>query len=259
MAVRRGRSPPPPLSCIPSTTVPPDTAVASRPDRSALCQLDDFRHDGALAGNPPARRIGLDDVKTLVHWKLLVPHPSPCVLGARLTAWWRRQRGHFRPRLLALVASNPAARLRQVVDGALQGYWADGDVAKATQALCALRGVGPATASLLLAVSHPERVVFFSDEAFFWLCAGGRPVPLRYSAAEYAALSRAAVQVADRLSVPVVDVEKVAYVLMQPSSAPAASPSPPPALPPAAAKRLPEETAAPTGPVRRSKRVRAAR
>ena len=38
-----------------------------------------------------------------------------------------------------------------------------------------LRGVGPATASLVLSVAFPMDVPFFGDEVFEWLCGGEGP------------------------------------------------------------------------------------
>jgi len=94
-----------------------------------------------------------------------------------------------------------------------------------------LRGIGPATASLLLAVHDPARVIFFADEAFLWLCSGSGPgsgpgpgsgksssakLPaIKYSAAEYALLYGRARALGVRLGVRAVDVEKVAFVLVR--------------------------------------------
>lgn len=38
-----------------------------------------------------------------------------------------------------------------------------------------LRGVGPATASLILSVACPEMIPFYSDDVYLWVCAGVYP------------------------------------------------------------------------------------
>jgi hypothetical protein len=166
------------------------------------------------------KQMGLDDVQRLVRWKL--------------------RRGTFRPTLLKLVLSNDAATVRQTVREANAAYHAGSngergeggekkeknekekekeqehkDVAAALAVLTRLKGIGPATASLLLAVHAPDEVVFFADEAFHWLCCRGRAAPIRYTAKEYRALNDAAGTLARRLKVRAVDVEKVAFVMMR--------------------------------------------
>src|SRR5690606_15652463 len=69
-------------------------------------------------------------------------------------------------------------------------------------------------ASLLLSVHDAERVLFFSDEAYYWLCCGGRKEAIKYNKKEYTALGESAKRLMGRLGVRAVDIEKVAYVLM---------------------------------------------
>ena len=77
--------------------------------------------------------------------------------------------------------------------------------------MTALKGVGPATASLFLAVAEP-RVPFFSDEVFRWTVGDwGRGI--KYSPGEYGELIGRVRAVADRLGVEVGEVECVAWVL----------------------------------------------
>jgi hypothetical protein len=84
------------------------------------------------------------------------------------------------------------------------------------QTLCLLRGIGPATASLLLSVHDPDSVLFFSDEAFWWLCCDGRRGErIKYTPKEYQVLLSEASKVTGRLGVGATEVEKVAYVLMK--------------------------------------------
>jgi hypothetical protein len=118
-----------------------------------------------------------------------------------------------------LVSSNDSATVQRTIATAMAAYWGAQPAAETTSAaldgISTLRGVGPATASLLLSVHDPARVVFFSDEAFYWLCAGGSNgrAPLQYSAKEYRALQAAAQALVARLGVSATDVEKVAYVV----------------------------------------------
>jgi hypothetical protein len=104
-----------------------------------------------------------------------------------------------------------------------------------------LRGVGPATASLILSIAtvvgDPVRQVpFYSDDAYLWLVFGGYPTPgneevkvkgvkangeldVKYNLKEFRVLWEEVQGLRGRLngddldSVSTVDVEKVAYVL----------------------------------------------
>lgn len=59
----------------------------------------------------------------------------------------------------------------------------------AIKTLAELKGVGPATASLLLAVYDPDTVPFFADELYRWVCCGGEwGRGIRYAVGEYKAL-----------------------------------------------------------------------
>lgn len=78
-----------------------------------------------------------------------------------------------------------------------------------------LKGVGPATASLLLAVHDPEHVIFFSDEAYRWLCAGGEKASIKYNVKEYDQLQAKATTLTTKLRVSPIDIEKVAFVIIK--------------------------------------------
>lgn len=174
-----------------------------------------------------------------------------------------RRHGKFRPTLMKLVSSNDSAVVNETISKAMTAYWERTDASAAVDAFAKLKGIGPATASLLLSVHDPERVLFFSDEAFYWLCCRGRKSPIKYSAKEYRDLSAAAQDMEERLRVSAVDIEKVAYVLINKGPS---VPSPPvhgqPATPadhaPARgtkrAERTSEDDAHATQQVRRSKR-----
>lgn len=115
---------------------------------------------------------------------------------------------------MKLVSSNEDSFTENTIKGAMGLYKKDRDAAAAVDALIKLKGIGPATASLLLAVHDPEKVIFFADEAFYWLCSGGRRDPIKYNAKEYRDLNAKTQVLARRLNVGAIDIERVAYVLM---------------------------------------------
>ncbi|KAK7739895.1 hypothetical protein SLS53_005488 [Cytospora paraplurivora] len=162
-----------------------------------LSELSKFRYEEApslFALKKPSRPMQLDDVRSLVEWKL--------------------KHGKFRPTLMGLVSSNDESSVKNTIKDALDLYKQASDIPATIGILTKLRGIGPATASLLLAVHDPERVIFFSDEAFYWLCCHGKSGPIKYNAKEYRELSENARVLAERLEATAVDVERVAYVLM---------------------------------------------
>ncbi|KAI0911108.1 hypothetical protein F4823DRAFT_327965 [Ustulina deusta] len=166
--------------------------------QSSLLELDEYRYKVAVEAfqsKQPKRQMGHDDVKTLVDWKL--------------------RHGKFRPTLMKLVSSNDGEVVRKTIQEAMAQYWLDGNIAKAMDAIAKLKGIGPATASLLLSIHDPERVIFFSDEAFWWLCCGGQKLPIKYNAKEYRQLNIAADKIAKRLQVGATEIERVAYVVMK--------------------------------------------
>lgn len=75
--------------------------------------------------------------------------------------WHYRKHGTFRPKLLQLVKSNPKELVEATTRKACANEEKDALVALKT--LTALKGIGPATASLLLSVHRIEEVPFFSD------------------------------------------------------------------------------------------------
>ncbi|KAK0384078.1 hypothetical protein NLU13_8167 [Sarocladium strictum] len=178
-----------------------DGIDASKPNpaKKSLKELDAFRYEEAPAlfsGDKPKREMQIEDVQSLVEWKL--------------------RHGKFRPTLMKLVSGNDPSVVKDTVRTAIQTYRKNkSNPQAALDILVKLKGIGPATASLLLTVHDPERVIFFSDEAFYWLCGGGQKVPLKYNAKEYVVLREAAGKLQKRLDVSATDVEKVAYVLLK--------------------------------------------
>lgn len=169
----------------------------SKPGQKSLAELDKFRYEEAPSlfdVKHPIRPMRLDDVKSLVEWKL--------------------KHGKFRPTLMKLVSSNDETFVEDTIKNALDVYKKPSDTPAALDILTKLKGIGPATASLLLSVHDPTSVIFFSDEAFYWLCCDGKRSAIKYNAKEYRELSEKARILAKRLRVTAVDVERVAYVLI---------------------------------------------
>lgn len=136
-----------------------------------------------------------------------------------------RRHGKFRPTLMKLVSSNEESFANDTIKEALDAYDEKSDAPEAVQVLTKLKGIGPATASLLLAVHDPANVIFFADEAFYWLCSGGKKDSIKYNAKEYKELDATSRKLIKRLGVKTVDIERVAYVLMNQDSPAAAVPA----------------------------------
>ncbi|KAJ4397538.1 hypothetical protein N0V93_001769 [Gnomoniopsis smithogilvyi] len=169
----------------------------AKPGQKTLSELDSYRYTDApnrFSLNQASQPMRLQDVQSLVEWKL--------------------KHGKFRPTLMKLVASNEASFTENTIRDAVGLYKKNLDATAAVDTLVKLKGIGPATASLLLAVHDPENVIFFADEAFYWLCSGGRQAPIKYNAKEYKELNTKSQALARRLNVEAIDVERVAYVLM---------------------------------------------
>ncbi|OIT37688.1 PREDICTED: uncharacterized protein LOC109240426 [Nicotiana attenuata] len=75
---------------------------------------------------------------------------------------WKLTRGKWRPRLLDFVSSLDDAVVRSASEKAFQSL---PDISKAISELTVLKGVGPATASAVLAAFAPDIAPFMSDEA----------------------------------------------------------------------------------------------
>ncbi|XP_073687361.1 uncharacterized protein [Garra rufa] len=93
---------------------------------------------------------------------------------------WKLTKGKFRPRLQQLIGSNS----EEVVESSTsKAFGLLPDVQAAITELCKLKGVGPATASAVLAAGAPDEVAFMADEAVESI-AELRPV--EYTAKHYA-------------------------------------------------------------------------
>lgn len=188
---------------------------------AGLEELDEFRYKQLPQGdisrkNKDGSYVGLKkaDLERLVEWKL--------------------RYGTYRPSLAKLVASNNEKDVLSITSKAFTEYSnaADSDpenvqerVKHAIKELTGLKGVGPATASLILSCFNPNEVPFFSDELYRWLhwddkdakAGSGWDRKIKYTAKEYASLLEKAGQVRERLSsetrLDCIEMEKAAYVL----------------------------------------------
>ncbi|MPC93854.1 hypothetical protein E2C01_088999 [Portunus trituberculatus] len=109
---------------------------------------------------------------------------------------WKLARGKFRPRLVELAGSNEEEKVVTVTTEGLR-LGAKGKVTEAVEMIATLRGIGPATASAILAVCRPEYFCFFADEVAYTALA---TTTLKYTAKEYQAVNASVKDCAVRLS-----------------------------------------------------------
>lgn len=88
-------------------------------------------------------------------------------------------------------------------------------VRKAVAELSSLKGIGPATASLLLSVYEPAEVPFFGDEVFMWVVLGGKRGKIGYTAKEYSSFVEKVGEVTGRLGVTAEEVEKAGFAVVR--------------------------------------------
>ncbi|KAK7223760.1 hypothetical protein V2G26_011763 [Clonostachys chloroleuca] len=144
------------LAQYPSVIGATSASKPAKPGQKSLQELDQYRYDtapGLFSPDGDGSVMDLDAIKALVEWKL--------------------RHGKFRPTLMSLVSSNPNDFVNEIVQEATQLYKETKSIPASLAKWTKLKGIGPATASLLLSVHDPEHVIFFSDEAFYWLCAQG--------------------------------------------------------------------------------------
>ena len=138
---------------------------------------------------------------------------------------WFSKHGTFRPNLAKLIASNSDQEARETTADAFAIYSKDNThYGKAIIALGKLKGVGPATASLILSTYDPVNIPFFSDELFRYLHwsegkGKGWDRKINYTIKEYRELYQKTQELRQRLEkesgdvVKAIDLEKMAYAL----------------------------------------------
>jgi hypothetical protein len=130
---------------------------------------------------------------------------------------------------LSLVSSNSESQIKAATVAAFallsQDIAVQTGVLPALNKLAVLKGIGPASASLLLSVCYPQDIPFFSDEAFRWVMTGvdftknvggkGWNRSIKYDKKEYVEFIKRVREVMERLGgdVRAVDVERVGWVL----------------------------------------------
>lgn len=138
-------------------------------------------------------------------------HPPPCV---------PRKRGKFRP-LSALVASNEEKTViaaSKKAFAAIPEKPAIKDILAGLKEVIVLKGIGPATASYILATFQPLLIPVFSDEGFRWAMfeekpGGGWDRKLKYDVKEYSVYLEKMKEISGRLGVEIEEVERVGFVL----------------------------------------------
>ncbi|XP_010520796.1 PREDICTED: uncharacterized protein LOC104799833 [Tarenaya hassleriana] len=90
--------------------------------------------------------------------------PNPYITTSELSELmkWKLTRGKWRPRLLDFVSSLDESSVKSASGKAFESL---PDISKAVSELTVLKGIGPATASAVLAAYAPETAPFMSDEA----------------------------------------------------------------------------------------------
>jgi hypothetical protein len=114
------------------------------------------------------RAQGVNGLEELDRWYreelpgLIASRTPPYVTGEELAqvTRWKMKRGVWRQRNLLLVEANPEAEVEQT---SREAFAAVPDPRKPVSLLVRLRGVGPATASGVLAAYSPEMYPFFDE------------------------------------------------------------------------------------------------
>ncbi|KAJ5714214.1 uncharacterized protein N7483_011395 [Penicillium malachiteum] len=222
-----------------SKTTDPDVQTRIDADLDKFLELDRWRYEDMSKGIASRQVkkgsvLSKDEAVSIMEWKIT--------------------HGHSRPMLMGLIRSNAEPLVSSCVSAALSALpKADSEEfpQASLDALQPLRGVGPATASLILSImtgcsDTSRQVPFYSDDAFLWLCLQAYPkiednasekdvksgftnlkpspvvLKVRYTLNEYRELWDASNTLHRRLNegleagqepVSQNDIEKVAYVL----------------------------------------------
>jgi hypothetical protein len=133
----------------------------------------------------------------------------------------RRKRGKSRP-LLHLIDSNPPASVVSATTEAFsilgKSVTLEEGLAPAIKAASKLKGVGPATATYVLAAFRPKDVPVFSDDGYRWVMweegkGRGWDKVIKYTEKEYIGYFQGVGEVKERLKVNGEDVERCGFVL----------------------------------------------
>ncbi|KAJ9656791.1 hypothetical protein H2198_004679 [Neophaeococcomyces mojaviensis] len=175
---------------------------------------DQWRYETLPGSLKAGHGLGKDQLARLVRWKIT--------------------HGISRPFLPSMIQKNSEAEVQQHTAHAstLLSNLKDSSnrykaVGAALDEVCKLKGVGPATGTLVLSIYDPRHVPFFADEVFAWVVDRGgnegwsdqrfevKNLKLKYDRKEYAALWEGVSKVVKGVGeVTAQEIEKTAYVLM---------------------------------------------
>ena len=199
--------------------------------RSDAIAYNDFhKYLSQYSDHVPSSLAALDDLRYNTIPQTLAQRKSdgePFLEKSELVSLvdWKLKHGKYRPNLAKLASSNSLAAVREATEEAFQTYEEDSTAyAKALSRIAKLKGVGPATASLILSCYDPFGVPFFSDELFRYLHweeakSGGWDRKIGYTLKEYRELYDGTQTLRERLkkesreTISALDVEKMAYAL----------------------------------------------
>ncbi|XP_037094214.1 uncharacterized protein LOC119114100 [Pollicipes pollicipes] len=148
--------------------------ITIRKENSAQFQFVFKLYPQALALKSQTKNKKPDELKKLDQWyhdELPKKILSRAKEGGYLTheelvqtIKWKLARGKWRPRLRELVTMNTPRLVQLETKKAIRQLLKKDDLNAAIQAMCNLKGVGPAMASAVLSVAQPDKIPFMSDE-----------------------------------------------------------------------------------------------
>ncbi|CAG7966419.1 unnamed protein product [Penicillium olsonii] len=229
-------------SSIPKTDLTASEETQVREQTDKFLELDRWRYDSL----PKAVLERKTNQSTGSEGALLLKEELVSIMD------WKMKHGVFRPALMGMIKGNPDKTVTQATSAAFASL-PDADPSaplaafpkSSLDALTApLRGVGPATASLILSIGtglgHSQsQVPFYSDDVYLWLVLNDLPesadqedkpsvhkkpsgeLIAKYNVNEYRELWNAVQELRARLNaeagdfppVSLFDIEKVAYVI----------------------------------------------
>lgn len=163
---------------------------------------DDFRYEALPSSLTSGKAISKEQLARLVRWKIT--------------------HGVYRPFLPGMIQKNDDATVEEHTTKAgmeLKLSWEQDDdamidtVMKALDIVCKLKGVGPATGTLVLSCFDAKHVPFFEDELFAWLWPD-HTAKLKYNKKEYKMLLSRALKMMREHDISAVELEQTAFVLM---------------------------------------------
>jgi hypothetical protein len=131
-----------------------------------------------------------------------------------------RKRGKHRPTLKAFASNLTEDEVKETSAKAFSSLpnseCSIAQIQESLKVLETLKGIGPATASYLLATYNKKNVPVFSDEAFRWVCwdkKSGWDRKIKYTRPEYIEYVEEVRKIMKRLGVGADEVEMVGWVL----------------------------------------------